>query len=322
MLVRATLRSGSTAHVRAPLLLPLLFFCAAESASAQQIVGDFQGLYSFTDLGAVPGLPTSYGGLTFLPNDPNHLLIGGAANGSTGRLYTIAVTRGADDHITGFACTATQFGEVGENNDGGVTFGPDGVLFTARYSLNQLGQTRPGSSDEDRIDDLGPHGVQANSSISAVNFVPSGFAGAGQMKLVTYSGGSWYTLPFTADGAGSFDLGTATFHDTLTGGPEGFVYADAANPGFGVDSIILSEYQAGKVAVYAIDANGDPVVATRRDFITGLSGAEGAVIDPLTGDFLFSTFGSSNHVIVVQGFVTHEVIFADGFDPQGGNCGA
>lgn len=39
------------------------------------------------------------------------------------------------------------------------------------------------------------------------------------------------------------------------------------------------------------------------DFITGLTGAEGAAVDPLTGDFLFSTFGGGNQVVVVKGFV-------------------
>ena len=42
--------------------------------------------------------------------------------------------------------------------------------------------------------------------------------------------------------------------------------------------------------------------ASRSDFITGLSGAEGAAIDPVTGDFLFSTYGGGNRVIAVRGF--------------------
>ena len=33
-------------------------------------------------------------------------------------------------------------------------------------------------------------------------------------------------------------------------------------------------------------------------FITGLNGAEGAQIDPLTGDFLFSTFGANDRIAV------------------------
>ena len=34
----------------------------------------------------------------------------------------------------------------------------------------------------------------------------------------------------------------------------------------------------------------------------GLTGAEGSLIDPVTGDFLFSTFGGGDRLIVVQGF--------------------
>lgn len=62
------------------------------------------------------------------------------------------------------------------------------------------------------------------------------------------------------------------------------------------------EYSAGLVGVYDIDGNGDPILGTRRDFLTGLTGAEGAVIDPVTGGFLFSTFGGGNRIIVVTGF--------------------
>jgi hypothetical protein len=58
----------------------------------------------------------------------------------------------------------------------------------------------------------------------------------------------------------------------------------------------------GKIASYETDGQGDPIPDTRRDFITGLSGAEGGTRDPVTGDFLFSTFGGGNRVIVVRGF--------------------
>jgi hypothetical protein len=66
--------------------------------------------------------------------------------------------------------------------------------------------------------------------------------------------------------------------------------------------MLVAEYSAGTVGSYTIDANGNPVLASRHDFITGLTGAEGAAIDPLTGDFFFSTFGSGNQVFQVRGF--------------------
>ena len=37
------------------------------------------------------------------------------------------------------------------------------------------------------------------------------------------------------------------------------------------------------VLEHRIDAQGNPILATRRDFVLGLSGAEGAVIDPVYG---------------------------------------
>ena len=52
-----------------------------------------------------------------------------------------------------------------------------------------------------------------------------------------------------------------------------------------------------------VDSNGDPILGSRQDFILGLTGAEGAFIDPITGDFLFSTFGTgSDSIYEIQGF--------------------
>lgn len=283
----------------------------ATASQAQTLGTDFAANYSAFNLGSVPGLPTNYGGLTFI--DANTLLIGGAANTVGGSLYTIGVTRGADGAITGFAGTAQRYGgssgAIGEYNDGGVVFGPGGVLFTARWPINGLGQTLPGSTNEDKIIELGPLGVA--SSLSAINFVPAGFGGAGLIKLVSYSGGQFYSASLAPDGNGTFDLvnlapvdvdATTPGIQNLPGGPEGFVYIASGNAAFGVNSMLVSDYQAGSVSAYEVDALGNPVLATRRTFLSGLTGAEGATIDPVTGDFFFSTFGGSNRVVRVSGF--------------------
>ena len=164
-------------------------------------------------------------------------------------------------------------------------------------------------TDEDKIIDMAALGIA--SSHAALNFVPSSFAGAGQVKLVSWESGDWYSASLTPDGSGTFDL-TGVTHvdldtstaaiDVLGGGPEGFTYVSGLNPGFAVNSLLLSEFSAGTVAVYALDANGDPILSSRRDFLTGLEGAEGAVLDPVTGDFLFSTFGGGDRVVLVSGF--------------------
>lgn len=287
----------------------LIGMAAGSPVHAQVLGSDFAGHYTVTDVGSVNGLPSNYGGLTFL--NTNTLLIGGAANGAAGSLYTIDVVRNAQDHITGFNGTAARYGtQIGAYNDGGVTFGPGGVLFTSRWPVNQLGQTKPGSFTEDKVIDLGALGVA--KSHAAINFVPTGFAGAGRAKLVSYGGGEWYSASLQADGTGTYDLVglnqvdldlSTSAIDSLGGGPEGFVYIGAANAGFGFDSMLVSEYASGRVGAYQIDANGDPLLGTRREFLSELTGAEGAVIDPLNGDFVFSTFGGGSRLIVVSGFV-------------------
>lgn len=296
-------------------LIPLLSTLALLSgvqgvAHAALSLGVDFSAYSATSLGSIAGLPSNYGGLTIKTGSPNTLLIGGAANGPSGLIYEVGVTRGAGNHITGFTGTPTPFGTVGTYNDGGVTYGPGGVLFTSQWPVNKLGQTKPGSTSEDKVIDLAALGV-ANSH-SAINFVPVGFGGAGGMKLVSYGGGQWYDAKYSLDGSGTFNIDSLAQVDldlsavgvqTLPGGPEGFVYIAAGNAGFLVNSLLVSDYANGTVSAYDVDINGDPLVNTRRNFLSGLSGAEGAAIDPLTGDFLFSTFGGGSQVVVVQGFV-------------------
>lgn len=272
---------------------------AAQPASAITIGPDFVGSYTATDLGAIAGLPVSYGGMVFKAGDPGTILIGGAANTAGGGLYEVPVVRDGSNHIIGLGA-ATLVGTA-PYNDGGFAYGPGGVLFLSQWPSNMLSQYLPGNeAAPDKVVDLTPLGVAGSNS--AINFVPAGFLGAGQAKAVSWAGGEWYTLTLAPDGLGTYDVTLATFHLSLGGGPEGFVFIDGANPGFGVDSLLINEWGDGKVAVYDLDANGDPVLASRRDFITDLSGAEGAAIDPLTGDFLFSTFGGGDRIVVVQGF--------------------
>ena len=142
-------------------------------------------------------------------------------------------------------------------------------------------------------------------------FSYEGFSGAGNVKLVSWGGGEWYNATLTPDGAGTFDLVGITQIDlngaddgfgNLPGGPEGFTYVSEGNPGFAVNSMLVSDFSDGSVSAYEVDANGDPILSTRRSFVDGLDGAEGAVLDPLTGDFLFSTFGGGDRILLVSGF--------------------
>lgn len=297
-------------NLRTCSLLAIAAVCAIairpETARALAVDPTFAALgYTATDLGSVTGLPPLYGGMVFKAGDNNTLLIGGQANTASGLYYEVPVVRDSSSNITGFGAPVA-FGSVGEYNDGGIAYGPGGVLFTAQWPVNMLGQTKPGSTDEDKVINLSTLSVPIlnSSSISGLNFVPAGFAGAGKFKAVSWSAGQWYDIVLTPDGSGTYDIVSATLEATLPGGPEGFVYIDdVGNDGFAVDSLLVADYSSGRVSAYDLDSNGDPVVATRRDFITGLTGAEGAVIDPVTGDFLFSTFGGGDRIVRVDGFV-------------------
>ena len=299
-------------HQRLGLVVVACLAAGGGASSHAQVLGaDFVADYTITDLASVDGLPALYGGLTFADN--NTLLIGGNANSEPGRIYSVGVTRDSTNRITGFSGTANLYrgpaAMIGEYNDGGVVFGPGGVLFTSRWPVNQLGQTKPGSTDEDKIIDMAALGIAG--SHAALNFVPGGFAGAGEVKMVSWGGGEWYSGTLSPDGFGTYDLtgvspidldvSTPAF-EGLPGGPEGFTYVSGLNPGFGVNSMLLSEFSAGTVAVYSMDANGDPILSSRRSFLDGLEGAEGAALDPLTGDFLFSTYGGGDRLVLVSGF--------------------
>src|SRR5688572_3365655 len=223
----------------------------APFATAQTIQPPFDEDYSYIDLGAVPELPPPAGGLTFMPGDPDTILIGGAANTLSGEIFSIGVTRDVDGHINGFDGTATFFADAnspGGGIDGGLSFGPNGVLFYTSYSDNHLGQIETGSTAPDRLIALTPLGVA--SSVGALAFVPPGFPGAGRMKLAQYNGnGNWYDVALTPDGGGTFDV-TPTFVRAINFGPEGIIYVAAGNPQITVPSVLVSEYSGGSVSTY------------------------------------------------------------------------
>lgn len=273
-------------------------------ATAQiQIAPSFAGSYSFIDLGAPAGVPGPFGGLTVLSGNSNTLLIGGAANSASGAIYQIGITRDANNHITGFTGTATTYATA-PNIDGGLAYGPGGVLFYTGYPNNVLGQIKPGSTTPDKVIDLTAAGV--SPSVGSLLFVPNGFPGAGGLRMLSYNGGGFYGANLTPDGSGTYDVSGVTLLSQPNFGPEGAIYVPQGSPIFSGPSMLISEYGANRISAYSLDANGAPDPASRADFMTGLGGAEGAFVDPLSGDFLFSTFGGGSSVIVVRGFAVPE----------------
>jgi hypothetical protein len=261
----------------------------------------FDDDYDCYDLGELPGVPIQWGGLVVDREDRGLLLVGGAANTAGGKLYAVGIARDEDCHITGYTGAPTQVKAAAEYNDGGLSYHPgDATLFLARWPVNELGQLAPGDVATSKVVDLGALGVV--SSPGGVTFVPPGFAGEGQLKAVSWPGGEWYTLALAPDGGGTYDVTSAVQSTQIVGGPEAFVYVSDENPEFAVDGFLVAEWTAGNVAAYDADAQGDPVPATRRDFIVGLDGAESAFIDPDSGDFLFATFSGVERLVAIRGF--------------------
>lgn len=266
---------------------------------AQTVAPGYSSAYTLTALGSVTGVPTNYGGLVFSSANSNILFLGGNANSSSGRFYSVPVVRGAGGHVTSLG-TGTALG-FGTHNDGGIAYAPNGAILYAEYNTDAIGEVAAGGNTDQRTVSL--VGLGVGGSPGPLNFVPPGFNGAGQLKVASYNTGGFYNLTYSPDGTGTYNISAATLISTLVGGPEGIVYVPAGSPLFPSQSLLIAEYNNGRISSYTIDSNGNPVLASRQAFVTGLTGAEGSAIDPVTGDLFFSTFGGGSKVIRVQGFV-------------------
>jgi hypothetical protein len=247
--------------------------------------------YTLTQFSSISGVPANFGGVTFL--NSNTILLGGAANGASGAIYSVPVLRDASNQITGFG-SATLYASA-PYIDGGLAFGTDGNLYFTEYPENELGEitepcTPPCSPNEQTV----LTGIA--SSVGTIGFVPGGFQGAGNAIIGSYSGGEWYNVTLSGGVPAS-----PTLLENTGGGPEGIVWILAGSPDFPANTALVSQYGTGTVVAYQVDSNGAPT-GSGQSFITGLTGAEGATIDPLTGDFLFSTFGGGSSLDVVAGF--------------------
>jgi len=289
-------------HFLASLVVTAAMSVISIHSLAQTLAPEFAGDFTLTDLGSVPGVPGPNGGLFILSGQPNTLFIGGDANGPGGGLYAIDLTRDSEGKITGFSGSATQVAPA-PYVDGGIGLDPGGLISYVQWPQNVYSQIDLDTGTVVNNIDLTPFGVESASS--SIAFIPAGFPGAGGMRIATWSGGAYYQVDYSVGGDGLIAINSVTQVPaaTLPGGPEGWAYVPTGTPQFAAPSIVLSEWSADEVSAYELDAQGDPIVASRRLFISGLDGAEGAFIDPVSGGLLFSTFGGGDRVILVEGFV-------------------
>lgn len=156
--------------------------------------------------------------------------------------------------------------------------------------------------------DLSALGVA--SSVGSFNFIPAGFPGAGDALFVSYNTSRVYRLPYSETG-GVYTFGDAVGQVQISGGPEGITHVPLGSPVFGeTPHVLVSAYVANTIVAYELDANGLPIASSARNLVTGLTNAEGAAVDPVTGDFLFSSFGAGNQVYRVTGFIPEPSTYA------------
>jgi hypothetical protein len=265
--------------------------------------------YTAYDLGAPPGIPNPLGGSAVLVTDDNTLLIAGSSENSAGAIYSIGVTRDSCGHILGFAGTAQVVATTPFVDANLVYESPALMLYTEwpQFRLSQLpaGATTPARQTDlialgmPSADDQGPGGL---------GIVPPGLAGAGGLRLVTWPRGRWFQVTTAPDGP---LLAITAIQNTVTipNEPGGFAYVPAGSPGFPQQAVIVAEWRIGtpaldRVVVYDVDPQGDPIVGTRREFFSSFPRPWGAYFEPVTGDYLFLSWGTGqDHVYVVQGFV-------------------
>ncbi|EYF07686.1 hypothetical protein [Chondromyces apiculatus] len=261
-----------------------------------------EGLYTAYDLGPVPGVPQArLGGCVIRHDDPNTLLIAAGSETADGAIYSIGVTRGPCGHITGFAGTATLVATT-PYVDANLVYGPNDVLFYTAYPVNQISQLLPGASAPAVTTSGYAIGITQGGSVSGFGFVPPELDAAGAPRAITWSNGDWYRMTMSAAGE-VFTLANATRQVTLPNGPGGFAYIPAGSPGFSAPGLIVAEWSTNTVGTYDVDAQGDPLPDTRKDFFTTFPRPWGAYFEPATGDFLFLTWGAAtDRVYIVQGF--------------------
>jgi len=262
---------------------------------------EFAEFYKTYELGQVPGIPTDsrLGGCAISNEDPNILLVAGDSETATGKVWAIEVVRGNCDHIVNFKGIAQVVAET-PYVDANLALVESGLMFYTAWPVNQISQLLPGQMAPTVTTDMAALGVE--NSVSGLGFVPPGFADAGGMRTITWPGGKWYHLDRTANG-NTFDLANAQQITSLLFGPGGFAYVPDGSPGFEVDHLIVSEWSAGTVGVYQVDAQGDPLPESRKDFYLDFPSPWGAYFEPLTGDFMFLTWGAGqDRIYIVQGF--------------------
>lgn len=264
---------------------------AVVPAQADSIGAPFSQYYTLTSVTRPVGLAGGFGVGDILldPADLNHLWIGEFASFNSGEVVDSAVARDpVTNNIIGFTGSLSVVDST-PFIDGGLTYGPGNDLYFTQYPNNTIGEIKPGNNSASYT---APTGIGA--SPGGLAFVPTGFGGAGNATISSYTGDFVCSAAVAQQGDGSYAFGACGNTVNLGYTPEGILYVPAGTPGFSSNSILIDDFANGPGAViaYQTDAHGMPILATASTLIAGITGAEGIAIDPVSGDILASPYNS------------------------------
>jgi|GEM_PF-1772680 len=276
------------------------------------LADEYKANYIPYDLGTVPaaggGVLPRLGGLVVSPQDPNLAYVIGPSEVPEAELHVIGLERGPCGHIIGFKGEAMKVLTAPYIDL--MVNGPKGVAFISHYPTRQLSQYVAGQAALASTIDLQALGMEAIYSPGGINFVPPGYADAGQLRIAAFKidhvgTSGWYQAKIAFQDP-AYAITELTKTVDVPNGPGGFAYIPEGSPLFPEQRIMMTEWTAQPQAVssYAVDAAGDPIPASRKPFFTSFVKPWGSYFEPETGDYIFLQWENQpDHVYIVQGFV-------------------
>jgi hypothetical protein len=237
---------------------------------------------------AILGVPStnSFGGMCF-DAAGSTMYLGIHANTAAGQIVSYAVQRDQAQKITGFVGPSGAV--AAPNIDGGLAFGPGGVLCWTAYPLNTLGQWDPVSGSTVSI----PLPATV-ASVGGLCFPPPGSPIAGSILVSSYDQGSIRAYPLVPIGNGFHNIGTESVYAVTTTGNEGMAFG-LAGPYAG--DLFFANYDTGALRIVRVDPTtglalggwANPTLVTLVSYIGNL---QGVAFDPVTADLFVSIYGA------------------------------
>lgn len=270
--------------------------CLHVPSAAQIVVPSGYSATTITNATGI-GVPGPLGGITFSP-DGATLFVGGAANGALGAVYAAPVVRDPVTQSVVALGPATSF-HAAPFIDGGLAIDPAGTFLYTTFPTNELGQFNGATSASIPL-------PAASLTTGGLCFGHAASPFAGTLFVSSYSNGDVFTCALSPNGNGTSTPTALTLWAELPPGSEGIAFVPS---GPAAGDLLVTNYGLGSISLIDVEpSTGLPVGGasgvTLLTFATGISGGEGFAFDPVTNDFLVSTF---------QGFPFDSIVRISGF---------